>query len=88
MEIPISVKNDEFLLHCLEIIKSGGRINLSDGLKLYNTTNLPALCSLANLVKRSRFGDNVFFNENLNYNRMKIVLYLTHYDNSNIIIKY
>jgi len=72
MEIPISVKNDEFLLHCLEIIKSGGRINLSDGLKLYNTTNLPALCSLANLVKRSRFGDNVFFNENLHVNTTNV----------------
>ena len=72
MNIPNSVKNDNFLMHCLEILKSGGRISLSDGLKLYNTPNLPALCSLANLIKQSRFDDGIFFNENLHVNTTNI----------------
>ena len=68
MEIPISIKNDKFLLFCLNKIISGERINLSEGLKLYNTKSLPALSALANLIKKSRFGNNIFFNENLHVN--------------------
>ncbi|OUV26121.1 MAG: hypothetical protein CBC57_03325 [Euryarchaeota archaeon TMED97] len=68
MEIPISIKNDSFLLQCLDKIISGQRINLSEGLKLYNTQSLPALCALANLIKKSRFGDSIFFNDNLHVN--------------------
>ena len=68
MEIPISIKNDKFLLSCLNKIISGERINLSEGLKLYNTKSLPALSALANLIKKSRFGNNIFFNENLHVN--------------------
>ena len=72
MKIPYSVKNDNFLMHCLKILKDGGRISLSDGLKLYNTPNLSALCSLANLIKRSRFDNNIFFNDNLHVNTTNI----------------
>lgn len=68
MEIPISIKNDKFLLYCLNKIISGERINLSEGLKLYNTQSLPALSALANLIKKSRFSNNIFFNENLHVN--------------------
>ena len=68
MEIPISIKNDKFLLFCLNKIISGERINLPEGLKLYNTQSLPALCALANLIKKSRFSNNIFFNENLHVN--------------------
>ena len=68
MEIPISIENDKFLLYCLNKIISGGRINLSEGLQLYNTQSLPALSALANLIKKSRFSNNIFFNENLHVN--------------------
>jgi len=72
LEIPVSVENDETLLSCLSLLKSGGRISLSDGLKLYNHPNLSALCALADLVKRSRFGKNIFFNDNLHVNTTNI----------------
>ena len=68
MEIPISIKNDKFLLYCLNKIISGERINLSEGLQLYNTQSLPALSALGNLIKKSRFSNNIFFNENLHVN--------------------
>ena len=72
MNIPNSIQKDKFLMHCLKILKDGGRISVSDGLKLYNTPNLSALCSLANLIKQSRFENNIFFNENLHVNTTNI----------------
>ncbi|MFQ3360003.1 MAG: aminodeoxyfutalosine synthase [Candidatus Thalassarchaeaceae archaeon] len=72
LEIPISVENDPLFLHCLEILKSGGRIGISDGLKIYNSPNFPGLCALADLIKQSRFSKNIFFNENLHVNTTNI----------------
>jgi len=72
MPIPFSIQKDELMSRCLETIMSGDRISLSDGLLLYNSPNLPALCSLANLIKKSRFNDNIFFNDNLHVNTTNI----------------
>ena len=72
LDVPVSVKNSPFLLYCLEILVNGGRINLKDGLRLYNSVDLPALCALANLIKKARFQDKIFFNSNLHVNTTNI----------------
>ncbi len=72
LDIPISIKKNPLFLKCLNTLVSGGRINISDSLKLYNTPDLAALCSFADLIKRSRFGNNIFFNDNLHVNTTNI----------------
>ena len=70
--IPLSVKNDTLLSHCLETLIDGGRISTEIGSELHRNSDLPGLTSLARMIKHSRFGNSIFFNENLHVNTTNI----------------
>lgn len=53
-------------------LKLGQRLNLEDGLKLFHHADLFELGMLATSSKKSRFGDNVFFNSNVHINQTNI----------------
>jgi len=72
MDIPISVKKDTLLSSTLDSIISGERISKETGAELHRDTKLPGLTALARMLKQSRFGNNVFFNENLHVNTTNI----------------
>jgi aminodeoxyfutalosine synthase len=72
MKIPLSVRNDPLLCDSLEIIIEGSRISKEFGAKLHRNAKLPGLTALARMIKQSRFGDSVFFNENLHVNTTNI----------------
>jgi len=72
MSIPLSVKNDPLLSRALENLIDGGRISKEDGSDLYRNTELPGLTALARMIKQSRYGNYVFFNENLHVNTTNI----------------
>ena len=72
IRIPLSVKNDPLLSHTLETIVDGGRIAKDIGSDLHRNSDLPGLTALARMIKQSRFGDHVFFNENLHVNTTNI----------------
>jgi len=60
----------------LEVIRQklirGERLSLQDGILLFEHADLPAVTRLADMVKRARFGDEVFFNSNLHVNQTNI----------------
>ena len=70
--IPLSVKNDTLLSQSLETLINGGRISKDIGSLLHRNSNLPGLTALARMIKYSRFGNNIFFNENLHVNMTNI----------------
>lgn len=70
--IPFSVKNDPLLSHSLETLIEGDRIAKEVGSELHRNSDLPGLTALARMIKQSRFGDRVFFNENLHVNTTNI----------------
>ena len=70
--VPLSVKNAPLLSHSLETIIGGGRIAKDVGSDLHRNSDLPGLTALARMGKQSRFGDRVFFNENLHVNTTNI----------------
>ena len=72
IRIPLSVKNDPLLSHTLETLVDGGRIAKDIGSDLHRNSDLPGLTALARMIKQSRFGDHVFFNENLHVNTTNI----------------
>ena len=72
MEVPIPVKNDPLLQETLGDIISGERISKESGALLHREASLPGLTALARMIKQSRFGDYVFFNENLHVNTTNI----------------
>jgi len=72
MDIPLSVKNDLLLSNTLDSIISGRRISKETGAELHRETKLPGLTALAQMIKLSRFGKHVFFNENLHVNTTNI----------------
>ena len=72
MPIPISVRNDALLTHALEMTICGKRIDVELGAQLHEHENFAGLASLADNIKRSRFGDKVFFNSNLHVNTTNI----------------
>ncbi len=53
-------------------LSNGERLTISDGHVLYSHANLNEVGQLANLVKLSRFGNNVFFNSNVHINQTNI----------------
>ena len=72
MEIPESISSNELLNRCLGILVRGGRVSEDDGMRLMEENSLSALSSLADIIKRSRYGDDVFYNENLHVNTTNI----------------
>ena len=72
LPIPLSVKNDPLLLHSLETLIQNGRVERDVGSDLHRNSELPGLTALARMIKQSRFGDHIFFNENLHVNTTNI----------------
>ena len=72
MSIPISVKNDVLLRKTLHSLINDGRVSCELGEELHTNAPLPGLTALAMMIKKSRFGDNIFFNENLHVNTTNV----------------
>ncbi len=72
MQPPMAVVDDELLREALEELLDGRRISNGMGEALFNHKSLSGLASLADFIKRSRFGDQVFFNDNLHVNTTNI----------------
>ena len=72
MRRPLSITSESVLGGALERILLGRRISVSDGVKLYNEASLSGLSALADMIKRSRHGGQIFFNENLHVNTTNI----------------
>ena len=72
MPIPLSVKNDVLLSKTLQSLINDGRVSCELGEELHNHAALPGLTALAMMIKKSRFGDSVFFNENLHVNTTNV----------------
>ena len=72
MPIPISVKNDVLLSKTLHSLINDGRVSCELGEELHTNASLPGLTALAMMIKKSRFGDSVFFNENLHVNTTNV----------------
>ena len=72
MSVPDCVATDPILSSCLQTLISGGSISSEVGISLMHHDSLSALCSLASMVKKSRFDNRVFFNENLHVNTTNI----------------
>ena len=72
MSIPISVKNDVLLTRTLHSLINDGRVSCELGEELHTNASLPGLTSLAMMIKKSRFGDSIFFNENLHVNTTNV----------------
>ncbi len=72
MSIPISVKNDVLLSKTLHSLINDGRVSCELGEELHTNASLPGLTALAMMIKKSRFGDSVFFNENLHVNTTNV----------------
>ena len=53
-------------------ISQGQRLNLEDGLSLFQHPNLSEVGRLANCVRTARFGSNAFFNSNVHVNQTNI----------------
>ena len=74
MSIPISVKNDVLLSKTLHSLINDGRVSCELGEELHTNAPLPGLTALAMMIKKSRFGDNIFFNENLHVNTTNVCI--------------
>ena len=72
MPVPLCISSDPFLSTCLETLTNGSRISVEEGVLLLEHESLSSVCALANMVKFSRFGDHVYFNENLHVNTTNI----------------
>ena len=72
MSIPISVKNDVLLTRTLHSLINDGRVSCELGEELHTNASLPGLTSLAMMIKKSRFGNSIFFNENLHVNTTNV----------------
>ena len=76
MPVPLCISSDPFLSTCLETLTNGSRISVEEGVLLLEHESLSSVCALANMVKFSRFGDHVYFNENLHVNTTTSVFWL------------
>ena len=72
MEIPTSVSTNRVLSEALNSLIHGGRISREQALEIYDQPDINAIFALANLVKRSRFDNQIFFNQNLHINTTNI----------------
>ena len=53
-------------------LANGNSLNREDGHVLFNSKDLDSIGSIANIIKRSRFGDRAFFNVNVHINQTNI----------------
>ena len=72
MEIPASVSTNLVLSEALNSLIHDGRISREQALLIYEQPDINAIFALANLVKRSRFDNQIFFNQNLHINTTNI----------------
>ena len=72
MAIPLAVSTDSTTLDCLKSLISKGRLTFEQGVKLMHNPSLNSVTSLANMVKKARFKDYVFFNDNLHVNSTNV----------------
>ena len=72
MSIPHCVATDPILSSCLQTLTSGGSVSSEVGISLMHQDSLSALCSLASMIKKARYDNRVFFNENLHVNTTNI----------------
>ena len=72
MSVPDCVATDPILSSCLQTLTSGGSVSSEVGISLMRQDSLSALCSLASMIKKSRYDNRVFFNENLHVNTTNI----------------
>jgi len=72
MEIPLAVKSNLVALDCLNTLITTGRLTFEQGVKLMHNPRLNSITSLADMVKRARFNDYIFFNENLHVNSTNV----------------
>ena len=72
MPIPTSISNNPTLLRALNSLIEEGRIKPNLGKALYSVTNINSLFTLANMVKQSRFDNQIYFNQNLHVNTTNI----------------
>lgn len=72
MEIPTSVSTNPVLSEALNSLIHDGRISREQALQVYGQPDINAIFALANLVKRSRFDNQIFFNQNLHINTTNI----------------
>jgi len=72
MPVPLCISSDSFLSTCLETLTNGFRIPVEDGVLLFEHKSLSSVCALADMVKSARFGNHVYFNENLHVNTTNI----------------
>ena len=72
MSVPDCVATDPILSSCLQTLTSGGSVSSEVGISLMRQDSLSALCSLASMIKKARYDNRVFFNENLHVNTTNI----------------
>jgi len=70
--LPVSVKHDPLLVECYNILINGGNVDVDLGTKLFQSSNLWGISALADLIKKSRFSNYVYFNDNLHVNTTNI----------------
>ena len=70
--LPVSVKHDSLLVECYNVLVKGGNVNIELGTKLFESPNLSGISALAHLIKKSRFSNYVYFNDNLHVNTTNI----------------
>ena len=72
LEVPLAVSSNTLLSSCLTNLIDNGRLSEEEGMELMNEPSLIGVSSLADMVKRSRFEDKVFYNRNLHVNTTNI----------------
>ena len=72
LPLPLSVGSDQLLIECLDTITNGGYVDVEKGVELFESANISGISALADLIKKSRFGDHVYFNDNLHVNTTNI----------------
>ena len=72
LNVPISISDNLMLSSCLDKLIDTGRLSDEDGMMLMNEPSLIGVTALADMVKRSRFDDRVFYNRNLHVNTTNI----------------
>ncbi|RAH17240.1 MAG: aminofutalosine synthase MqnE [Methanobacteriota archaeon] len=72
LPVPLAVSSDPISMACLKSLIEKGRVSREQGISLFENPSLSSVTSLADMVKKSRYGNNVFFNENLHVNTTNI----------------
>jgi aminodeoxyfutalosine synthase len=72
LPLPLSVQKDQLLIECLDSITNGGYVDVEKGVELFESSNISGISALADLIKQSRFGEHVYFNDNLHVNTTNI----------------